>query len=454
MKTKLWKRIMAGFLTVAMVGMLSACGNSGNTDTNTQNQDTQADSGSDTDAEDTDNGDAGTEEVELNLLSHRYAALEYYAQAMVDNAPDNVTLNTELTTYGDWQEKMTMNLSSKSSAYDLTYIFPPDLATFADGGWLLPLDDYIEKYKDEYNFDDIPDYLWDAYTYDGHIYGIPSHQWAALIFARDDVLEEAGIEAPETLDDLVAAAETLTTDSRSGLTLSLKASDMLAITFQCFMTACGGWWFDDDMKPTFNSAEAMEAISYIQKLMPYCPDGSTTYGSDEAALAMTQDLAAMGLIQTTRSGDMDDEEKSKVVGKVGFYNPPALKAGGPTASLFATAGYSISAFTENDPDLVFRTMCNALTEDVMKDGAATGMPVRTSLLNDELFESRPDYKAAWDAIQDGAKMRPAIPEFSEIMEISMTALADVLINGTDAQPAMDKAAQECEEILEEAGYYD
>ena len=99
-------------------------------------------------------------------------------------------------------------------------------------------------------------------------------------------------------------------------------------------------------------------------------------------------------------------------------------------------------------------MCNALTEDVMKEGAGTGMPVRTSLLNDELFESRPDYKAAWDAIQDGARMRPAIPEFSEIMEISMTALADVLINGTDAQSAMAKAAAECEEILDEAGYYE
>jgi len=94
-----------------------------------------------------------------------------------------------------------------------------------------------------------------------------------LIFARDDVLKEAGLDAPKTLDDLVAAAEALTTDSRSGLTLSLKASDLLAITFQCFMTACGGWWFDDDMKPAFNSEEAMEAISYIQKLMPYGPDG-------------------------------------------------------------------------------------------------------------------------------------------------------------------------------------
>ena len=65
-----------------------------------------------------------------------------------------------------------------------------------------------------------------------------------------------------------------------------------------------------------------------------------------------------------------------------------------------------------------------------------------------------DYKAAWEAIQVGAKMRPAIPEFSEIMEISMTALSDALSNGTDVQAAMDKAAEECEQILSDAGYYE
>lgn len=398
-------------------------------------------------------GTVYAKDTEINLLSHRYAALEYYAQAMIDNAPENVTVNTELTTYGDWQEKMTMNLSSKSSAYDITYIFPPDLATFADNGWLLPLDDYIEKYNEQYNFDDIPEYLWDAYTYDGHIYGIPSHQWAALLFARNDILKENGMEVPTTLDELVDTAGKLTTDEMAGITLALKASDMLAITFQCFMTACGGWWFDDEMKPTFNSPEAMKAIEYIQKLIADCPDGSMTYGSDETALAMAQGLASMGLIQTTRSGDMDDEEQSSVVGKVGFYSSPSLEEGGSPASLFATAGYSISAFSEQDPDLVFQTMCNALTEEAMAEGADSGMPVRESLLNDDLFNERPDYAAAWEAILAGAKMRPALPEFSEIMEISMTALSDVLANGTDAQKAMDKAADECEQILDEAGYY-
>ena len=368
------KKLTACILVAAMTVMLAACGSS-------------------SDESNSDSSNSGTETTQINLLSHRYAALEFYAQAMIDNAPENVEVNTELTTYDDWQEKMTLNLSSESSAYDITYIFPPDLATFADNGWLMPLDDYIEKYWDEYNFGDIPQYLWDAYTYDGHIYGVPSHQWAALLFARDDVLEDAGLEVPTTLDELVDVSSQLTTDDMSGLTLSLKASDLLAVTFQCFMTACGGWWFDDEMHPTFNSPEAMQAIEYIQKLMPYLPDGSTTYGSDEASLAMSQGLAAMGLIQTTKSADMDNEEKSVVVGNVGFYSSPSLEEGGAPASLFATAGYAISAFTEQDPDLVFRTMCNALTEDVMAEGAESGMPVRESLLNDELFAERQDYAA-------------------------------------------------------------
>ncbi|MDE8682762.1 hypothetical protein PZH33_22765, partial [Blautia schinkii] len=75
----------------------------------------------------------------------------------------------------------------------------------------------------------------------------------------------------------------------------------------------------------------------------------------------------------------------------------------------------------------------------MKEGASTGMPVRESLLNDTLFAERPDNKAAWEAIQVGAKMRPAIPEFSEIMEISMTALSDEYVH---------VQVEDCKEIVE------
>lgn len=392
--------------------------------------------------------------VELHLLSHRYAALEFYAQALTDEAPDGAEVEAELMTYNDWQQKMRINLSSRSSAYDLTYIFPPDLAEFASKGWLMPLDEYIEKYWDTYDFGDIPQQLWDAYTYDGKIYGIPSHKWAMILFARGDLFEAKGLDFPQTLDETVEAAAELTDGTHYGTALTLKAADHLALTFQALLTACGGWWFDDDMKPAFNSPEAMCAIDYIEKLIPYSPDGATTYGSDEAMIAMAQDKVAFSLQQTTRSQQMNDPEQSIVVDKVDFVAPPSLEAGGPQASLFSTAGYAISAYTEADPDLVFRTIAEATDKDTMTEGAEFGMPVRDSVLTADLLASRPDYAAAQAAIDSGARMRPAIPEFNQVMEISMRELSKVLAGQAEAQAAMDGAAAEVETLLDAAGYYD
>jgi len=445
MKNKLFVLLS---LLVVMSMSLAACQTQA-----VETEEPEVQSPSESEAETSEEGFVVEEPVTLNLLSHRYAALEFYAQEIIDDAPENVTVDTELTTYTEWQSKMRLNLSSGSDAYDLTYIFTTDLAEFASHGWLVPLDEYIEKYWDEYNFGDIPQYLWDAYTYDGKIYGIPSHQWAMITFARTDLIEEAGLSVPTTLDEMVDVAAAMTTDGRSGITMQLKAADHLANTFQCFLTAFGTWWFDDDMVPTFNSDEALAAIEYMQKLMPYVPEGSSTYGTDEVNVALAQDQAVMGFLQTTRSASMNDPEKSIVIDKMDFYAPPALTVGGPSASQFATAGYSISAFTQYDPEISFLVLANALDAESMADGAAVGMPVRSSVMTEALLAERPDYAAAWEAIQSGVGQRPSIPEFNEIMEISMSALADVLAGNAEAKPAMDAAAEEAYKIMEEAGYY-
>ena len=53
----------------------------------------------------------------------------------------------------------------------------------------------------------------------------------------------------ETLDELVADAEALNKDGRSGITLTLQASDMLMVTYQSFLTACGGWFWMTTITP-------------------------------------------------------------------------------------------------------------------------------------------------------------------------------------------------------------
>lgn len=439
------KKAIAMLLTVALcLCCFAGCGKTENNQTAAPAP-TAAPAGTD--------GAAPAGNVTLNMLSHTYAALTYFADQMVANAPDGVTVVPEMTDYTSWQEKMRLNLSSKSNTYDITYITPSDLGEFASNGWLVPLDDYIQKYWDEYNFGDIPQYLWDAYTYNGHIYGIPSHQWAMDLFYRADLLDEAGIAVPENLDQLVEAAKALDKDGRSGICLTLQATDMLMVTYQSFLTACGGWFWDDNYEPQFSSEASLRAIDYMLKLYQYTPDDCSSYGNNEATVAMCQDLCAMTMMQTTRSAAMNDPEQSQVAGKISFAAAPVDAKGGKSAAIWNTAGYSICASSTNDPETSFLTIANALTEEAEAGCVSVTMPIRESALTDELFAQYPDYAAAWKAIQNGATIRPAIPEFAEIMDVSMTALSTVITGQANLESTMQGVDAEVRDILDEAGYY-
>lgn len=447
------KKLIALVLTLMMVLSFVACTSSSDETAATTDSSTTTAAVTETATAEPEATVDLTTPVTLNLLSHTYAALTYYTGELVDDAPANVTVVPEMTNYTDWQEKMRLNLAQGSDAYDITYITPQDLAEFASNGWLTPMDDYIQKYWDEYNFGDIPQYLWDAYSYDGHIYGIPSHQWAMDLFYRTDLLEAAGIDVPVTLDDLVAAAAALNTDGRSGIVLTLQASDMLMVTYQCFLTACEGWFWDENYEPQFSSEASLKAIDYIMQLYAYTPADCSSYGNNEATVAMCQDLAAMAMLQTTRSTTMSDPEASNVVGLVDFTSAPALYEGGPAAAIWNSAGYSISAFSNADPEICFLTIANATDEESSVGSVDACMPCRAAALTDDLLASRTDYAAAWKALQGGATLRPTIPEFNEIMEVSMTALAKVITGQAEAEATMQQVDVDVRAILAEAGYY-
>ena len=396
--------------------------------------------------------EASAQVTTLHLLSHRYPALEYYANALVSQAPKGVKVETELMTYIDWQTKMRINLSAHSDAYDITYVYPPDLGEFASKGWLHSLDDLIKKYEAEFHFSDIPDPVWDAYRYKGKIYGIPHHQWAAILFYRKDLLEAARIAVPKTLDQFVDAAAKLTTGKRFGTVMWLKPADHLSNQFQVFLTATGGWWFDKSMKPAFNSPEALRAVDYIQKLMKYSPPGVMNFGTDETMVALLQDQVAFAIQHGTRAAAMNDPTQSKVVGHVGFAVPPSLTAGGPPASITASAGYAIPAFTKNDRELIFRTIARATDREMEVKGSDVAMPVRVAALTKELLQKRPDYAATFEAVKAGARTRPSIPEFNTIQEIAMRELSRALAGQVKAKEALDSAAKEAAELLKKAGY--
>ncbi len=133
----------------------------------------------------------------IQMISHRYPALEYYAEKMRTAIP-GVTVNTQLMPIDKALELATIAMSSKSDTPDIVYASDTSFQTFVKNGWFRPLDDLWAKYRDEFKLDDIPESVRKTYTRDGHIYVMPHTLNTMMFFYRKDLFDAAGKTAPKT----------------------------------------------------------------------------------------------------------------------------------------------------------------------------------------------------------------------------------------------------------------
>ena len=74
------------------------------------------------------------------------------------------------------------------------------------------IEDITDEVKAWEDYDKFPQSTWDVATVDGRIYGIPSVASTRVLVYREDLLQAAGLEVPETWEELREAAKALTQD--------------------------------------------------------------------------------------------------------------------------------------------------------------------------------------------------------------------------------------------------
>ena len=97
----------------------------------------------------------GTRAAEAaSLISHRYPALEYYADKLKTAVPD-MPVEPRLMQATEAIQLQRLALSGSSAQLDLVWANSLSMASFAKSGWLEPLDDLWAKHKDEFKLGDI-----------------------------------------------------------------------------------------------------------------------------------------------------------------------------------------------------------------------------------------------------------------------------------------------------------
>lgn len=375
-------------------------------------------------------GDGGPESADirvwLNGTDTPQEARDWLKKTFEDDHPGS-TLTIEQQEWDGLVEKLTTSLSSESETPDVVEIGNTQAPTFTSAGAFADLTDDLG----DLGGDDLLPGFVDGATVDGATYAVPYYAGSKYIFYRKDLLEEAGLEVPTTLEEFVQTAVALKEanpkpanfsgfwfpgqDWRNGAAFVWAAGGDLA-------TEDGGEW-----TPALSSPESVAGLEMAQELFEKASgapkDGNeadpwTPFCAGEVGMMSTPGWVK-GLIEAEDTGCPDTFAK-----QMGVFALPGAD-GSPAPVLLGGSDIAIAAKSPNQ-DLAQDAVALMLSDDYQTILAEAGLtPAKeslASLLGDD------DYAAATIEAASNAKLTPAAPgwanvEGSRVLEDLFSAIA-------------------------------
>lgn len=196
----------------------------------------------------------------------------------------------------DWNQIYSKIASAVQSQTQPDILFTiPDFTTYVRPlGAVRPVTETVEELDSEHGFIEA---ATAPYRDEDEYWAVPLYGMVQMLWYRKDLLEQAGVtEAPETWDDLRAAAEAATKDGQSGIVLPAGknlATDQVIYSFM--LTNGAGQFFTEEGEVDFNRPEVVETFEFYDELMKYSPKDSANYSWGEPQAAFNSGAAAMAV---------------------------------------------------------------------------------------------------------------------------------------------------------------
>ncbi|MEN2974573.1 MAG: extracellular solute-binding protein [Candidatus Caldarchaeales archaeon] len=195
--------------------------------------------------------------------------------------------------------------------YNIIVYFPTYNGDILGGGWAVPLDAYIEKYR--VNLDDLPPvyrYLYCSWA--GKVYALPYDGDFHALYYRKDIFADPEIrrrfrdrfgrdlEPPKTYEEYLQTAEFFNgwDWDKDGEIEYGTVEDFKDLTWGIFFdrfASLGGLWFDEEMNPLVPNDAAVKGLEDLVKIVDYMPPGVLEFGALEVFDCMTKGITAMTL---------------------------------------------------------------------------------------------------------------------------------------------------------------
>ena len=333
------------------------------------------------------------------------------------------------------------------SPYDILNMDIVWVPKFAAAGWLTDLTNRLPK-------EQLAKFVRgnvEGGKYQDKLYRIPTTSDAGVLYYRTDLLEKAGVQPPETFEQMVDIATNLQKqgDARWGYLWQGKQYEGVSAMFVEMLEGFGGFWTNPDtLEVGLDRPEAIKAVDFLRSLIAkgISPPGVTTYGEEETRL-LFQNGGAVFVRNWPYLWKLTNASDSKVEGRVGI--KAMIHAEGQTGgSCLGGWGLAMSTTTRH-PEEAWRVIQYMASEETMKRFVlATGLiPSYQTLFKDsDILAKFPHFPQLLEAVQKPA-LRPPIAQYAQASDVLQRYLSAAFTGRISSEDAMKAAARETRNIL-------
>ncbi len=333
------------------------------------------------------------------------------------------------------------------SPYDLVNMDAIWTSKFAAAGWLLPLDDRISQQElTAFSPKDV-----EGGRYQNKLYRIPMRSDVGMLYYREDLLKEAGLQPPETFEDLMRISQVLQKQKKVnwGYVWQGRQYEGLVAMFAEVLKGFGGFWVNPDtLQVGLDKPETLQAIEFLRSTISQgvSPPGVTTYQEED-----TRRLFQSGQVAFLRSWPyawpLAQAKGSPIQGKIAI--KPMVHAPGKTGAA-CLGGWGIGiAKSSKHPEEAWKAIEYFTSEEAQRRFilSAGYVPSRRNLFtNPEIVAQYPHYPQLLEVV-DNAVLRSPIAQYAQTSDILQRYLSAALSGRISPESAMQAAADETRRLL-------
>lgn len=388
--------------------------------------------------------DTGVTEITFAETNPTEAKTELYKELIAEFEAANPDIKVEFQTIPNTQSKdKLLAMAATETLPDVFELNDSWLGPLGGGNHLVDLGPYVEDWEQK---DNVVQAVYDlGKMLNDTNYWMPYGLWGTAVYYNTEMLEEAGLEPPETMDEFLSTAKAITKPSENQYGYSFRGGVYGGTHAIMWILGHLGQadYFDENGKSVFNTDTAIEALEAYKALYQEAsPPDSTSWSYQECVSSFTSGGTGL-LIQSNEVVDICKER----MGKDAFGT--TLLPVGPSGKGYDTSGqtgFSISNHSDNK-DAAWRLLSflnsPESNEKITKMIGFT--PIYKDAADDPVF-GEGQIKVYLDQIMSDkisfAENPSYLPEWSEfIVDFATTELQKMILDDQTVETTADNLAE-------------